>query len=69
SLMGAAGYWFKIKALSLGDVTDVVPIVELSTLFGSLGGIFLLGEKGNLLAKIAGMGLAIAGALIIQGVF
>ncbi len=68
SALGAAGYWLKVKSLSLGDVTDVVPVVELSTLFATLGGILLLGERGNLFQKLAGMALALLGALAIHGV-
>ncbi|MBI4361179.1 EamA family transporter [Candidatus Micrarchaeota archaeon] len=65
SFVGIFGYWFNIKALSLGPVNGVASVGELSIVFTSLGGILFLGEKDHLLQKAAGAILALAGAFLL----
>ncbi len=59
-------YYFMIKAYSLADASLVVPIVSLSTVFTVVVGIIFLGERDNLLKKLAAAVLAFIGLLLIK---
>lgn len=54
-LLGAAnliGYAFMLKALTLGEASNVMPIVTSTTPFVVLAGILFLGERDSYLRKI-----------------
>ncbi|MFA6183694.1 MAG: DMT family transporter [Parcubacteria group bacterium] len=62
ALINVLGYYFQLKATSLADVSVVIPLISVSTIFIVLGGIILLKEKSNIMNKI------IAGAIVSIGV-
>lgn len=56
-------YFMQLKALSMAEATRVIPIVQTTTLFTVLAGIFLLNEREDIPKKI------FAGFLAVVGVF
>ncbi len=68
SCFAALGYWSFIQALSQGPAGLVVSIHQLSLVFATFGGIFLLQERQGIPVKLAGMALALAGAWLIRPV-
>ncbi|MBI5036419.1 EamA family transporter [Candidatus Micrarchaeota archaeon] len=66
SLLEALSFWMQIKALSEGEAGAVVPVLEMSVVFAAAGGMIFLGECGGLKRKIAGIALAVAGALLLK---
>src|SRR3990167_4509936 len=50
--LNSAGYYLQLKALTLGEATRVIPIVQASLIFTVLLGIFFLKEKENKIQKI-----------------
>jgi len=63
SFFNFIAYFFGLKAFVLAEATQVIPIMQLSTIMTVIAGIFLLNEKSNLLKKI------IAGVIAVAGVF
>lgn len=64
SLLTAASYYFQIFAYSLTEVSNVFPILQLSTLVAVFGGYFVHKEK-DLVLRIAGAVLMIIGSVFI----
>jgi len=52
AVANVAGYYFQIKALSFGNATQVIPIVQTSVLTTVLAGIIVLGEKKHVGKKL-----------------
>ena len=52
AFLNAAGYFLQLKALTLGEATRVIPIVQTALIFTVLLGIFFLKEKENKVQKI-----------------
>jgi uncharacterized membrane protein len=66
SLLGVTTYYFLYRAFQVADASVVVPITSSSTILTVLGGIFLLGEKGNMLRKIIGAVFVLLGVLLLR---
>jgi len=65
ALLNVTGYFLQLQALTVGDATRVIPIVQTSTLFTVLAGIVLLKEKEDLPKKIIAGIIAVAGVALI----
>ncbi|PJA55412.1 hypothetical protein CO165_03665, partial [Candidatus Roizmanbacteria bacterium CG_4_9_14_3_um_filter_33_18] len=63
SFFNFIAYFFGLKAFVLAEVTQVIPIMQLSTIMTVIAGIFLLNEKSNLAKKL------LAGIIAVVGVF
>ncbi len=63
AFLNVLGFYIQLKALSLADASKVIPIINTSSVFVVLGGIYLLGEKDHMRKKI------FAGILATIGVF
>lgn len=59
------GYLMQLKAFELTDATNVIPIVQTSTLFTILLGVFFLGERENMAKKFLAGILAVVGAYFL----
>lgn len=68
-LLGAVnlvGYAFMLKALTLGEASNVMPIVTSNTPFVVLAGIMFLGEKGSYIRKIFSAVLTITAVYLMR---
>lgn len=63
AVINVLAYVLQLKALTLQESSRIIPIVQTSTIFAVLIGIFLLKERSNLKRKI------FAGILCILGVY
>ncbi len=63
--LNVIGYLMQLKALEMHEATVVIPVVQTSTLFTVLFGIFFLNEKENALRKIFAGILAVAGVYFL----
>ncbi len=61
--LNVAGYLLQLKAVTMADATEVIPIVQTYSLFTVLAGVLILKERENIGKKI------FAGVLAIVGVF
>ncbi len=66
SLLGVTTYYFIYRTFLITDASVAVPLTSSSTVLTVLGGILLLGEKGNVLRKILGAVLVLVGVLILR---
>ncbi len=67
SLLIVVSAYFMFRSYQLTDVSNVFPILRLSTLVGVLGGIVFLRERKDVPKKIFGVLVMIVGAILIQG--
>jgi drug/metabolite transporter (DMT)-like permease len=65
AVVNVAGYWLNLKAQELAEATKVIPIVQTSTIFTVLAGIWILKEKDNGLVKIMAGVLAVIGVALL----
>jgi drug/metabolite transporter (DMT)-like permease len=65
SAMEVIYYYTRLVAFSLTDVSNVFPILRLSTLVTVVGGIILLKERKNIWQKIVSAIIMVAGAWLI----
>jgi uncharacterized membrane protein len=63
--LNVAGSLMQLKALQLTEATKVIPIVQTSSIFTVILGIFILKEKSNIIKKIVAGLLAIAGVYLL----
>ncbi len=63
SIINVVGFWCNLKALELAEATQVIPIIQSSTLFTVLLGILILKERHYVVRKI------IAGILTVVGIY
>ncbi len=61
--LNVLGYLFSLKAFTLTEVTQAMPLMQTSTLFIIIAGIFVLKERDNLIRKL------VAGCLALVGVY
>lgn len=63
--LNVVGYYFQLRALQIADATQVIPLIQTSTLLTVLLGIVILGEKDNLWKKIFAALIGLAGAYLL----
>jgi drug/metabolite transporter (DMT)-like permease len=66
AVTSVTGYAMLLKAFTIADASVAIPVIFSSTMFTSLGGIFILKEKSNLWYKLAGAVLVTAGIILIH---
>jgi len=66
-ILGFFFYYFKLKAYEIADVTQVFPIIRLSTAFTVIFGIIFLREKENIWKKIIATVIILFGVLLLSG--
>ncbi len=65
SLLNVAGYILQLRAFQIGEVTRIIPIVQLSTILTVLAGVFILKESENLNQKIIASLMAFVGVYFL----
>jgi uncharacterized membrane protein len=65
AFLNVLGYFLQLKALELQEATRVIPIVQTSTLFTVLLGIFILKEKDSIAKKLIASFIAVAGVYFL----
>lgn len=68
-ILGFFFYYFKLRAYQLADVSQVFPIIRLSTLFTVIGGVIFLKEREYILKKIILTLLILLGVILISGYY
>jgi len=63
--LNVTGYLMQLKALAITEATKVIPIVQTSTIFTVLMGIFLLKEKEYVFRKIIASLIAVSGVYLL----
>ncbi len=66
SVLGVTTYYFLYRTFAVTDASVAVPLTSSATILTVLGGIVLLGEKGNVSRKIFGAILVLAGVLLLR---
>jgi drug/metabolite transporter (DMT)-like permease len=64
--LAAVSYYTGMWAISLGEISKIIPVLQSFTAITVLGGIFLLREKGALWKKLLGAVLAITGVVLVK---
>jgi transporter family protein len=65
AFMATAWTWMLFYAYKLAEVSLIAPVLEISVLVATFGGIMLLGERKDIGRKILGAAAVIAGALVL----
>ncbi len=68
SFLNAAGYFLQLKAMETGNATQIIPIVQTSTLLTVVAGIVIMGERNGIVKKIFAAILALIGSYLLIGV-
>lgn len=68
ALVNVVGYLLQLKALEVGNATQILPIVQVSTLLTVVAGIAFLGERDAMMKKILASILALIGSYFLVGV-
>ncbi len=66
SLCGVATYYFLYRTFAITDASVAVPLVASSTVLTVIGGILILGERGNIPRKLIGAALVFTGVLLLR---
>jgi drug/metabolite transporter (DMT)-like permease len=67
AFLNVAGYFLQLKAMETGNATQIIPIVQTSTLLTVIAGIIFLGEKDAVVKKIFAAVLALIGSYLLVG--
>jgi drug/metabolite transporter (DMT)-like permease len=67
AFLGLISYYTMYWAYQLTDVSNVFPIIQISSLVTVLGGIVILRERGDIMQKIIATAIMIVGALFVSG--
>lgn len=67
ALVNVIGYLLQLKALEVGNATQILPIVQASTLLTVIAGILFLGEREAIGKKIFAGTLALIGSYLLVG--
>lgn len=59
------GYYLMLRALFMAEAIKVIPIVQISTIFTVIAGIFLLNEKDQIPKKIIASVIAVLGVYLL----
>ena len=65
-VLAAISYYSIMWAISLGEISKIVPISQAFTVVTVIGGIFMLKEKGNVWEKVFGGFLAVLGVILVK---
>ena len=65
SFLATGWTWMLFRSYQLIDVSLIAPILELSIIISTLGGIIFLKERKDIRRKIIGAAVIIAGALLV----
>ena len=66
-VLGFLFYYFNLKAYQIADVTQVFPVIRLSTAFTVIFGIIFLKEKENVFKKLIATVIIFLGILLLSG--
>ena len=66
-VLGFLFYYFNLKAYQIADVTQVFPVIRLSTAFTVIFGIIFLKEKENVFKKLIATIIIFLGILLLSG--
>lgn len=66
ALTGILGYYLLLKTFRLAEASSIIPIVYSSTILTTIGGIFLLKERNNIVQKLVGAAVVFIGVLILK---
>ena len=66
-ILGFLFYYFNLKAYQIADVTQVFPVIRLSTAFTVIFGIIFLKEKENEFKKLIATVIIFLGILLLSG--
>lgn len=66
-ILGFLFYYFSLKAYQIADVTQVFPIIRLSTAFTVIFGIIFLRERENIIKKLIATLIIFFGILLLSG--
>lgn len=67
SLIAVVWSWMLFKVYQLAEVSTIAPLLELSVIVTVIGGFVFLGERKDILRRIIGTLIVLAGAWIIKG--
>ena len=65
ALINALGYFFFMKAMTVGEASKVVLVVTLNEVLTIVGGVFFLGEREYGKEKIAAGVIVVAASLLL----
>ena len=65
-VVSTLGYYLLLKTFSLMDASVAVPVVYTSTILTGLGGIIILKERSNIVQKLLGGILVLAGVILLS---
>jgi drug/metabolite transporter (DMT)-like permease len=68
-VLGVISSYALFRAYQLTDVSNVFPVIQLSSLVTVAGGIILLKERGHVLQKIVATAIMLIGILFVSGYF
>lgn len=66
ALLSVGGYFFLLKTLNFTEVSVAVPIIYTSSILTVLGGVVILGERGNVLQKLLGAIVIFLGVILLR---
>lgn len=67
AFVNVAGYFLQLKAMETGNATQIIPLVQTSTLLAVLLGIVFLGEREGVIKKIFAGVIALIGSYLLIG--
>ncbi len=67
SILGLIFYYFRLQAYSIGEVSNVYPILNSAALISTFGGIIMLKERKDILKKVISAIIMFIGILLIAG--
>jgi|CXWL01.1.fsa_nt_gi drug/metabolite transporter (DMT)-like permease len=66
ALFGALSYWLLLRALTLSDISKVIPIYQSSLALNVIIGIILLNEREKVLHKLFASAIVLLGVILIR---
>lgn len=65
ALLGAIGYYLQLTAYKMTEVSNVIPVIELSVIIAVLGG-FLVHKEKNIRLRLLGAFIMLSGSVLIM---
>lgn len=66
ALLGACSYWFLVRAMAVGDISQVVPVYQGYLVIVVLAGVVLLRERSQLIQKLIAATVVLTGAGLVN---